>query len=156
MFSALSQRFTKIHKANPVERPIISGWEGPTERISSFVDHLLQPLLKYKNRSNPNPKPKDTTDFLNFIEKTKVAKDTILVSMDVTGLYYTNIPQEEGIEIVCRAYETFYGNELPIPTHFLSLWRKLRLISSTEALAYHSFGKQSLTSFLKGTQKKRQ
>ena len=38
--------------------------------------------------------------------------------MDVTSLY-TNIPQEEGIEIVCRKYETFYGNELPIPTHFL-------------------------------------
>ena len=95
-------------------RPIISGWEGTTGRISSFID---QPLLKYKNRTNPYPKPKDTTDFLNFIEKTKVAKDTILVSMDVTSLYY--IPQEEGIEIVCRTYETFYGNELPIPTHFL-------------------------------------
>ena len=37
---------TKIHKPNPVGRPIISGCEGPTERISSFVDHLLQPLLK--------------------------------------------------------------------------------------------------------------
>ena len=61
---------------------------------------------------------KDTPDFLNFIEKTKVAKDTILVSMDVTSLY-TNIPQVEGIKIVCRAYETFYRNELPFPTHFL-------------------------------------
>ena len=93
---------------------------------------------------------KDTTDFLNFIEKTKVAKDTILVSMDVTSLY-TNIPQEEGIEIVCRTYQTFYGNELPIPTHFL------RLISSTKALIYHSFVKESLTtSFLYRTQTKRQ
>ena len=45
--------------------------------------------------------------------------------MDVTSLY-TNIPQEEGIEIVCRTYETFYGNELPIPTHFLR--EMLRLI----------------------------
>ena len=68
---------------------------------------------------------KDTTDFLNFIEKTRVAKDTILVSMDVTSLY-TNIPQEEGIAIVCRAYETFYVNKLPIPTHFLR--ELLRLI----------------------------
>ena len=33
---------TKIHKPTPVGRPIISGCEGPTERISSFVDSLLQ------------------------------------------------------------------------------------------------------------------
>ena len=35
---------TKIHKPNPVGRPIISGCEGPTERISSFVNHLLEPI----------------------------------------------------------------------------------------------------------------
>ena len=68
---------------------------------------------------------KHTTDFLNFIEKTKVAKDTILVSMDVTSLY-TNIPQEEGIAIVCRTYETFYGNKPPIPTHFLREMLRLK------------------------------
>ena len=32
---------TKIHKPTPVGRPITSGCEGPTERISAFVDHLL-------------------------------------------------------------------------------------------------------------------
>ena len=42
---------------------------------------------------------KGTTDFLNFIEKTKVAKGTMLVSIEVTSLY-TNIPQEERINIV--------------------------------------------------------
>ena len=36
---------TKIHKPKPVGRPIISGCEGPTaEKISSFVDSLLQPI----------------------------------------------------------------------------------------------------------------
>ena len=85
---------TKIHKPSPVGRPMISDCKGPTERVSSFVDHLLQPLLRNKNRTS-----KYTTDLLNFIEKTKVAKDTLLVSMDVTSLY-TNIPQEEGIETV--------------------------------------------------------
>ena len=30
---------------------------------------------------------KDETDFLNFIEKTKLPRSTILVSMDVTSLY---------------------------------------------------------------------
>ncbi|XP_068708141.1 uncharacterized protein [Montipora foliosa] len=125
---------TKIHKPNPVGRPIISGCEGPTERISSFVDHLLQPFAKTQKSYL-----KDTTDFLNFIEKTKVAKDTTLVSMDVTSLY-TNIPQEEGIEIVCRTYETFYGNELPIPTHFLREMLRLILIENS----FHFNGKNYL------------
>ena len=34
---------TKIHKPTLVGRPIISGCDGPTERLSSFVDKLLQP-----------------------------------------------------------------------------------------------------------------
>ena len=37
---------TKIHKPTPVGRPIISGNDGPTEGISSFVDHILQPIAK--------------------------------------------------------------------------------------------------------------
>jgi len=49
---------TKIHKPNPVGRPIISGCEGPTERISSFVDYLLQLIAKAKQSYL-----KDTTDF---------------------------------------------------------------------------------------------
>ena len=96
---------TKIHKPNPVGRPIISGCDSATERISSFVDYLLQPIAKIQKSYL-----KDTTDFLNFIEKTKVAKDTMLVSMDIASLY-TNIPQEDEIRIVCKAYETFLKNK---------------------------------------------
>ena len=62
---------TKIHKPNPVGRPIISGCEGPTERLSFFVDKLLQPIAQ-KQKSYL----KETTDFVNFIEKTKVSQDT--------------------------------------------------------------------------------
>ena len=87
---------TKIHKPLPVGRPIISSCEGPTERISSFLDHLLQPIAQ-KQKSYL----KDTADFINFIEKTQVSQNTILVSMDVTSLY-TNIPQDEGITIVWK------------------------------------------------------
>ena len=83
---------TKIHKPKPVGRPIISGCDDPTERISSFVDTLLQPIAQ-KQQSFI----KDTSDFIRFIEKTKIGKDTILVSMDVSSLY-TNIRQEEGTE----------------------------------------------------------
>ena len=104
---------TKIHKPNPVGVPIIFGCEGPTERISSFVDRLLQPIAQ-RQRSYIE----DYTDCINFVERTKTRQDTILVSMDVTSLY-TNIPQEEGITTVCRAYDAFHNNNLPIPTEHL-------------------------------------
>ena len=47
----------------------------------------------------------------------------MLVSMNVTSLY-TNIPQVEGINIVCKAYETFHLNKPPISTLYLRdmLW----------------------------------
>ena len=54
---------TKIYKPAPVGRPIISESEGPAERKSAFVDRLIQPIAQ---------KPKDTRDFLNFIESTKL------------------------------------------------------------------------------------
>ncbi|XP_044184813.1 uncharacterized protein LOC122964959 [Acropora millepora] len=104
---------TKIHKPKPVGRPIISGCEGPTERISSFVDSLLQPVAKVQKSYL-----KDTTEFINFIERTKVPGNIFLVSMDVTSLY-TNIPQEEGITIVCNAYEVFHKSNPPISTALL-------------------------------------
>jgi len=104
---------TKIQKPRPVGRLIISGCDGPIERILSFVDHLLQPIAQ-KQASYL----KDTTDFLNFIEKTKLPKNTILVSMNVTSLY-TNIPPEEGIPTVCKACEESYHENPPIPSRYL-------------------------------------
>ena len=106
---------TKIHKPVLTGRPIISGCDGPTE-LSSFLDHILQPIDKVQKSSL-----KDTTQFINFIEKRKVPNNAILVSMDVTSLY-TNIPQEEGINTVCKAYEAFYKNDAPIPTYKLTQW----------------------------------
>ena len=104
---------TKIHKPTLVGGPIISGCDGPTERISCFVDRLIQPIAQQQESYL-----KDSKDFINFIENTKLPKNTILASMDVTSLY-TNIPEEEGITTVCKAYEDFYKNRLPIPTNFL-------------------------------------
>ena len=103
---------TKIHKPTPVGRPIISGCDSPTEHISAFVDHLLQPIAQIQPSYL-----KDTTDFINFVEKTKLPSKTILVSMDVTSLY-TNIRLEEGIDIVCEAYEDFYQGNPPIPSRY--------------------------------------
>ena len=82
---------TKIHKPTPVGRPIISGCSGPTERISAFVDHLIQPIAQLQASYL-----KDTTHFINFIERIELRKSAIHVSMDVTiqkknttrGYYY--------------------------------------------------------------------
>ena len=71
---------TKIHKPVLSGRPIISGCDGPTERISSFLDHILQPIAKVQKSYL-----KDTTQFINFIEKRKVPNNAVLVSMDVSG-----------------------------------------------------------------------
>ena len=120
---------TKIHKPKPVGRPIVSGCEGPTERISSFVDDFLQPIAKAQTSYL-----KDRTDFINFTEKTKVAENVTLVSMDVTSLY-TNIPQEEGIDTVCKAYETFHGSKSPIPTQYLR--EMLRLILKENSFQFN-------------------
>ena len=82
----------------------MSGCDGPKERISAFVDRLIQPIVQKQDSYL-----KDTTDFLNFIESTKLPKNTVLASMDVTSLN-TNIPHEEGVTSVCHVYEA------PIPT----------------------------------------
>ena len=58
---------TKIHKLTLVSRPIISGCSGTTERISAFVDHLIQPIAQQAMYL------KDTTDFINLIESIKIA-----------------------------------------------------------------------------------
>ena len=42
----------------------------------------------------------------------------MLVSMDFVSLY-TNIPQEEGITIVCKTCKTFHQNKPPIPALYL-------------------------------------
>ena len=55
---------------------------------------------------------------MRFIESTRVPRNVFLVSMDATSLY-TNIPQEERITIVCKAYENFHANNPPVATNFL-------------------------------------
>ena len=87
-------------------RPIISGCDGPTEKISAFVDKVIHPIAKIQKSYI-----KDTTDFINFIERKKVPQNPLLVTMDVTSLYTnhsTNISQEQGMQIVCAAYDKFY------------------------------------------------
>ena len=54
--------------------------------------------------------------------------------MDVTNLY-TNIPQGEGIETVCKAYDAFYKEEIPIPTDYIK--RALKLILQENSFEFN-------------------
>ena len=47
--------FYTLTKVTPVGRPIVSGSGGPTERMSSFADSLLQPIAKNKSRISKTP-----------------------------------------------------------------------------------------------------
>ena len=72
-------------------------------------------LLKSKNHTS---EIQLTSYFINFIEYKKLPQNMLLVTMDVTSLY-TNIPQEQGMQIVCAAYDKFYKSNPPIPTRLI-------------------------------------
>ena len=114
---------TKIHKPTPVGRPIISGCSGPTERISAFVDHLIQPIAQLQASYL-----KDTTDFINFIERIKLLKVPYMFQWTSQ---YKKKPQREGITTVCLAYEEFHQGNPPVPTRFLSEMLSLILLENS-------------------------
>ena len=107
----------------------MAGNDGPTERISSFVDSLLQPIAKSQKSYL-----KDTISFVHFIERRNLPEDVFLVSLDVASLYI-NFPQEEGINTVCKAYQSFYGENAPIPTQ--SLRRILKLLLKENSFEFN-------------------
>ena len=87
----------------PPMRPVVSGCESNTEKISSFLDYYIKPLVK-----NLSSYLEDTTDFLNFLEQMKsdvIPKDVIPVSIDVVALY-SSIPHEDAIRAVRKALNT--------------------------------------------------
>ena len=97
----------KLHK-NPIAvRPIVSGIGGPTEKISSFLDHYLQPVV-CKTPSYL----KNTKELLTILNSTTITDNTILCTIDVKSLYLS-IPQEEGTT-ACLKYLEQHG-PLPLP-----------------------------------------
>lgn len=94
----------KVHKPPPPNlpfhaRPIVSGTNGPTTKISEFCDYFLRPIA-----SKQSTYVKDTTDIINKIEANSYPQNIILATIDVTAMY-CNIIQKEAIEIACKAYE---------------------------------------------------
>ena len=89
-------------------REVISICCHTTPAVSTTTEVVSQRLIQ-------------SADSINFIDRTKVPENTILVSMDVTSLY-TNIPQErEYIHIQCARPTTLstLKDTPPIPTSLL-------------------------------------
>ena len=56
----------------------------------------------------------------NFVEKPGKARKFVEIDLHYfCTILYTNIPQEEGIAIVCQAYKKSHNNNPPIPSHYL-------------------------------------
>ena len=86
----------KIHKTldHPPGRPIVSGINGPTEKVSKLVDFWLQDIVT-KLPSHI----KDSTHMLHHIEEWNTTigpfdDNTKLLTIDVKALY-TNIPHDD-------------------------------------------------------------
>ena len=121
----------KIHKGTfpPPGRPIISGNDCPSERISSFVDFFLKEI-------SPKGKSylKDTTNFIRTLNDLGTIPDgAILATLDVSSLY-TNIPNGEGIRSMGKVLEAFRPNGQK-PTNTLLL-RLLTLVLRTNNFTF--------------------
>ena len=113
----------KIHKNKipPPGRPIVSANGCPTEKISAFVDHFLNPLVKEMDSYI-----EDTSDFLRQISNLEtITKNGIIGTMDVSSLY-TNIPNKEGTESISELL-TRKRNKLEKPSNE-SLVELLRMV----------------------------
>ena len=72
----------------------------PTEKISEFLDHHLQPLMKQSESYI-----KDTRDFLGKLKRLEeIPKGEILGTADVVGLY-PSIPHDGGLEVLKKQYD---------------------------------------------------
>ena len=66
-------------------RPVISNCGTPTEKVSEFLDHHLQPIMKQGESYI-----RDTGDFLPKLKAVEeVLKGAILVIADVVGFYHS-------------------------------------------------------------------
>ncbi len=123
----------KIHKGvlPPPCRPIVSGNDSPSERISKFVDWFLKPMVP----QIPSY-VQDTTDFIRKIENLPdISDNCVMATLDVSALY-TNIPHNEGIQACLNALNEYRGvHTLP---NNISIVNLLRLVLTTNNFEFNS------------------
>ena len=101
----------KINKRlyNVPGRPLISNSGTPTENMSEFLDHHLQPVMK-----GGKSYVKDTNHFLEKLKELgKVPPNAILVTADVVGLC-PSIPRNAGLKALHEKLEE--RNDKSVPT----------------------------------------
>ena len=100
----------KIHKSlsKVPGCPVISNCGMPTEKISEFLDHHLQPLMKQGETYI-----KDTGDFLEKLKTVgEIPKGAILVTADAVGLY-PSISHDGGLKVLRKKYDKFKDKIVP-------------------------------------------
>ncbi|KAJ8037537.1 hypothetical protein HOLleu_18374 [Holothuria leucospilota] len=98
----------KVHKRGCPGRPVISGCNTPTEKISEFVDFHLKSLVPIIPSF-----VKDTNDFLHKLNNIDtLPENAILVVIDVVGLY-PHIPHDEGLYAIRHALNRRQYQEVP-------------------------------------------
>ena len=113
----------KVHKTPMTIRPIISGINGPTTRLSGLFDYYLKPIA-----STSASYIRDSKHFIRVLEETVIPEDAILFTLDVKDLY-TNIPQRVGIEIACQRMVQFYKDS----------WLTAFIRKSLELILYNNY-----------------
>ncbi|XP_064461905.1 uncharacterized protein LOC135372141 [Ornithodoros turicata] len=119
----------KIHKEGNPGRPIVSCNATATEKISSFVDHVLKDI--------PPQLPsyiKDTNHFLQILNQCQPPTSSFLVTLDVSSLY-TNISHEDGIIAVETAFSRYAGHS---PIDPLTLSKLVNLILKNNNFEFDS------------------
>ena len=107
---------------------IVSSCGSPTEDISRFVDHFLQPLT----RALPSY-IQDTTDFLQKLQELPILPpESLLVTLDVPSLY-TNTPHDEGV----NACEEFLNTRTDQSPPSKDLCQLIQLILESNAFIFN-------------------
>ena len=100
----------KIHKRlnNVPGGPVISNCGTPTEKLSEFLDHFLQPVMKAGKYYI-----KDTSDFLEKLQDLgNIPSNAMVVTADVVGLYLS-IPHDAGLQALYEKLEKRTDKKIP-------------------------------------------
>lgn len=92
----------KVHKLldDPPECPITSAVGSLTEKISEYVDRILQPLV-----GNQFSYVKDMSHLLTLLHNLTLPEGALLVTLDIETLYFS-IPHDKGLQTIKKILDS--------------------------------------------------